>query len=129
MINTEGPIKLVLEGCPIEDYKKARFQEIDIKTQNLIAEGFEFNGNTFSLSLISQFNINVIKNNKANFDYPLDVSTIDHNIYKLEKEEVAEFWALAFLTVKEHLQSGRLLKKQIFDCTTKEEAIEIIDIR
>jgi hypothetical protein len=117
----------------LSELKAKRIQEIDLKTQNIISLGFNFDGKTFSLSLPAQTNWT---NLKANADmlnsmgfFPIIVSTIDSEQYSLLYENVVGFWMSGFGKISSTYKSGSDLKVAILAATTKEEINLIIDNR
>lgn len=111
------------------DYKNLRYNEIDYKTKELILQGFLFDGNTFSLSSSAQFNWNNLKVNESDFTFPVIVSTIDSDEYTLTQANLLPFWTVGKDTVKGFLDSGRDLKKLIFDATDRAGVDAVIDNR
>ncbi|MCA9497098.1 MAG: DUF4376 domain-containing protein [Nanoarchaeota archaeon] len=114
----------------LNSFKDYLFNKIDAKTQSIIAQGFAFDGNTFSLSLAAQSNWTNIKTNKVDFAaaglFPLQISTIDNNTYMLSEANVENFWSAGLVAVKGAYTSGADIKKLVFDATTIEE-LELIE--
>jgi len=117
----------------VDDYKNHLYDKIDTKTQEIISEGFDFDSQTFSLSLPAQSNWTNIKSNKADFItlgmFPLQVSTKDSSTYFLQEIDVDNFYFTALSKVKNAYTSGSSLKKQVFDATTIEELDLVKDNR
>lgn len=113
----------------LSDYKDIRYNEIDWKTEQLILAGFVFDSNTFSLSSNAQFNWNNLKVNEADFTWPVVVSTIDSNEYTLTQANLPAFWTAGKDVVKGFLDSGRDLKKQIYDAIDRAQVDAVIDNR
>ena len=119
----------VHQNATLDAYKKLRFNEIDLTTQTLIAQGFVFDFQTFSLSLPAQKNWDAIKTSKADFTFPLSIGTINNNTYSLASNDVNTFWSNGRDTVLGHLDSGRALKKLVFDAVDRTAVDAVIDTR
>lgn len=122
-------VKLDTTLMDLPTLKSYRFGEIDYKTEILIGIGFVFDGETFSLSPNAQRNWDSIKTSKADYTFPLNVSTIDNNVYSLTNPNVQAFWVAARDALKNHLDSGRILKKAIFDAIDIPAVDAVIDNR
>lgn len=123
---------LINDGTPKEvtlaDYKQLRYNEIDGKTVSLITH-FDFDSRQFSLSLAAQSNWTNIKSNTSNFTFPLEITCINNDSYDLAEVDVTAFWTAARDVVKTHMDSGRALKKSIFDAVDEAAVDAIIDNR
>jgi hypothetical protein len=117
------------DSYSLSEHKAQRYAQIDGRTSALIAQGFSFDGKQFSLSIIAQNNWNTIHSNKSVLSFPFNVTTLDNDTYALALSDVDAFWGTAVNTVKTHWDSGRVLKKQIFDATTKQTVDSVIDNR
>jgi len=113
----------------LADCKAARYVEIDAKTGGLISAGFVYDSKTFSLSPNAQANWNSLMDNQSEFNWPVDITTIDNDTYSLEVANISAFWNAAKNVLKGHLDSGRVLKKQIFDATDKAGVDAVVDSR
>lgn len=111
------------------DVKEMRYREIDMKTAGLISVGFAYDGANFSLSANAQKNWDSLKTSKNDYSFPLDISTIDNDVYSLTNSNVQSFWVAARDAVKTQLDSGRILKKAIFDATDIPAVDAVIDNR
>lgn len=112
--------------------KTQRYLEIDTRTQELIAAGFVHDSKTFSLSLNAQHNWHSLLTvaDKQWLTFPVTVSTFDNDEYSLANVAALDNFAQAgFNAVFGHLTSGRDLKKQIFDATTKAAVDAVVDTR
>lgn len=119
----------VHQQTTLEGYKELRYNEINAKTAQLISTGFVFDSQTFSTSYNAQLNWSEIHSNQSDFTFPLDISTKDNNKYSLAAVNVDTFWQAGKDFVKAHLDSGRDLKKSIFDAIDKTAVDAIIDNR
>lgn len=109
--------------------KQERYDEIDYKTGTLIAPGFAYDSYTFSASLAAQSNWNVLKDEEPEFTWPVEVSTIDNNSYDLQQANLDGFWTAGRDAVKGNLDSGRALKKSIFDAIDEAGVDAVVDTR
>ena len=118
-----------INDLSLEEFKELKFKEIDMNTGGLISKGFVHDSKTFSLSGNAQANWHTLKNQKAEFTFPKDVTTKNNDTYSLADVDVDTFWESGKLVIEGHLTSGRNLKKAIFDATTKDAIKLIIDNR
>ena len=113
----------------LADCKATRYVEIDAKTGGLISAGFVYDSKTFSLSPNAQANWNSLMDNQSEFNWPVDITTIDNDTYSLEVANISAFWNAAKNVLKGHLDTGRVLKKEIFDATDKTSVDAVVDNR
>ena len=99
----------------LPNYKLLRYNEIDLVTDALIAAGFTYDGETFSLTLEAQTNWNALNDQEAEYEWPVDVTTLTNETYSLSAENLDAFWAAHRTAVDGHLDSGRVLKQAVFD--------------
>lgn len=96
----------------LEELKNYRYQQIDNKTSELIAQGFVFDGHTFSMSTNAQINWSNFPNLPDEL-FPLNVMDIDEDIYSLALADKLNFYLGALNHKNTQLQSGSTLKAQI----------------
>jgi hypothetical protein len=124
---------LVNDGTPKEltlsDYKTLRYNEIDAKTGALIGAGFTYDSKQFSLSSAAQRNWSEIHSNQTEFTFPLAISTLDNDEYSLASANVNAFWTAGKDALKGHLDSGRALKKSVFDAVDEAAVDAVVDNR
>ena len=113
----------------LADYKQLRYNEIDGKSMVLISAGFTYDSKTFSLSINAQTNWNTLKDEEAEFTWPVDITTIDNDTYSLTQANLDAFWTAARDAVKGHLDSGRAYKKTIYDATDEAGVDAVVDTR
>lgn len=128
--------EVVAAISPWDILKKTRFKEVDVRTGELIDQGFEFpptSGNIFSLSDHAQKNLLGMKTMMTDplFTYPVKWNTRDDSsVYSiLDEATAALFYATAVGTMRSHLDSGTAIKNQIRAATTEAEVLEVIDTR
>ena len=97
--------------------------------QEHLSVGFVFDGATFSLSANAQRNWDSIKTSKADYTFPLDITTMDNDTYSLTNPNVQSFWVAARDAVKTPLDSGRVLKTTIHDAIDIAAVDAVIDNR
>jgi hypothetical protein len=124
---------LINDGTPkslsLADYKQLRYNEIDAKTNELISPGFVYDSKTFSLSSNAQSNWNVLKDEEAEFTWPVDISTIDSDTYSLSQANLGAFWGAGMTFMKGHLDTGRALKKSVYDAANEAAVDAVVDTR
>jgi hypothetical protein len=113
----------------LEELKAVRIIEIDNKTQNIIAQGFEFDSHRFSLSLPAQINWSGLVTLQSILTWPMKVTTWDDMEYTLTLENLLYFIGTGKDVITGAIDSGRALKVEINNATTVEELNAIIDSR
>lgn len=114
---------------PLANLKARRYLEIDGRSMQLIAAGFTYDSQTFSLSIPAQITWSSLKENESDFTWPVEVSTLDSNTYSLAQANLTAFWTAGRDAVQGHLDSGRALKKSVFDAVDKAAVDAIVDNR
>jgi hypothetical protein len=114
--------------------KRTKQGQIDIRTQELISEGFIYDGHRFSLSDQAQMNIVGLKTpiDMGWVTFPHKMSTTEEDTPEYEVADANAFnavYAQAVGTVKAHMDSGRALKKLVAACTTVAEVDAVEDTR
>ncbi len=115
--------------CTLDEYKQPRHEEIDAKTTELIAAGFTYDSNTFSLTNLSQGNWDALKNNTDYYTWPKDICTKDNGTYSLAEANVGAFWDAYKDVVEGHIETGRVLQTSIKDAVSKAAVDAIVDNR
>ena len=116
-------------------YKDKRYDNIDARTAELIDAGFTFDDQLFSLTWQAQMNwnrlrVSVLTGVFTALDFPRDIPTLDDNEYTLAGISAAgDFFGAYANRLEERLRSGRDLKQQIREATTKAEIDAIVDTR
>ena len=122
-----------IECLDLEGYKATRFVEIDDRTEELIKQGFTYQGLVFSLSQNAQINIlgmDVTRDNPA-LTYPIEYSTIDDlNGYSVvDSTDLHYMYLTAMATKKNYVDSGTDLKDLVRDAIDYNAVSLIIDNR
>lgn len=112
----------------LQELKNIRYVEIDMTTGMLIDQGFTFDGSTFSLSISAQVNWSNLPSLPDSI-FPLNISTKDENTYILTLANKMNFYYTAVNGKNGPLQSGNLLKAQIYACTDEACVNAVIDNR
>jgi hypothetical protein len=125
---------LIAEHDPetLEELKQRRIVEIDTRTTEIVAEGFEYNGLVFSGSLEAQSRIMGAVMGKDNpAAYPMRWMTKDDKAYIdiTDAAMLVEFFATGFMTLKTKITVGSNLKIAINDANSEEEVNSITDPR
>jgi len=117
----------------LSDNKKIRRAEVDVRTRELIIDGFTYDSETFSLSTRAQINwisfARLIRLDELTL--PQTISTKGDGEYSgfSGKPAVKDFFTASRVAVMGHLESGRDLKILIKDATTQAELDAIVDTR
>lgn len=118
---------------PIDEYREVKQAQIDLRTGELIATGYNFAGKQFSLSANAQTNILAMFATKDHplFTYPVGYNTIDdHEVFSIDSSATLEgMYMTALGTKKAYLDSGTDLKAAVRAATTKAEVDAIVDPR
>lgn len=115
----------------LDNYKKLKINEIDIRTGELVGMGFTYNSKQFSLSATAQRNLLALELDKAILPYPLSWNTIDD----LDKHDIADaaeasvFHQTALGTVETLRNSGTVLKNAVRAATDEAGVDAVIDDR
>lgn len=112
----------------LDELKDIRYVEIDMRTQELIKEGFLFDGKTFSMSLTAQINWSNFPN-LPDALFPLTIIDIYESPYACSLANKMNFYYSALNAKNAPLQSGGLLKAQIKLCADEACVNAIIDNR
>lgn len=117
----------------LKAYKRQRFDEIDDRTDELIAEGFTYNTKVFSWSVKAQSKLaglHQVRNDGA-LVYPYKWNTIDDigMISIANAVDLHTFYMTGLATYWAHVDSGTALKIQIRSATTKAEVDAVVDTR
>lgn len=113
----------------LNDNKNRKNVKIDEKTQQLISQGFMFNGEYFSLSQSAQINWLGLKILQDTIIWPLQITTKNGDIYSLVEANLMHFLSISNATIQMHLNSGRTLKTTINKTITQTELDAIKDER
>lgn len=136
------PEKVILDDivaahdCDLQVAKDERFILIDERTDALLREGFEFpdkSGQMFSLSLAGQSKLHALYalRNNPSLVYPIKCNTItDSTEYEIiDAASLEAFYLTAFVTARQHVDSGTILKEQVRSATTVGEVDAVTDDR
>lgn len=102
--------------------------KIDSKTQELIFNGFNFDGHLWSLSITAQINWSNIPNLPETF-FPLPMQDKNGNSYNLNYSDKMNFYLAAVIAKNTPIQSGNALKLQLNALETMDEVLNFIDYR
>ena len=119
----------VAEDDTLAGYKQAKYNAIDYKTGTLLSTGFTYDTKQFSLSANAQLNWSEIHSNIVEFPDPVDVTLINNDTYSLTHANINTFWTTAKDILKGHLDTGRALKKSVFDAVDEAAVDLVIDAR
>ena len=108
------------EALELEDAKAEKIRLVDARTDELIDDGFSYDGQMFSLSEQAQLKLLGAFSGAAMLSYPVEWNNIDDTgtIQLADVAEVETFYSTAMATVEGYLASGTALKNQINAATT-----------
>lgn len=117
------------EADSLIDEKVARILEIDANTRAIIARGFTFDGNSFSLSVQAQMNWIGLYSFQSLFVFPINVTTLANTAYPLSHDDLVAFIGVGAGVVATAIGTGRALKILVNAAETKEDLSAIVDTR
>lgn len=117
------------EAVCLSDLKVKKNAVIDARTQELIAQGFTFDGHGFSLSPAAQMNWSGLKTFETLLTWPVKVTASGDVEYSLAQANLIPFVGTALGTVAAHYTSGRALKLQVNACETAAQVEAVVDSR
>lgn len=117
------------KALTLSDNKASRIIEIDNRTDDIIAVGFPFDNQTFSLSLEAQMNWSGLYTFRSIFSWPMGVTTLTNTTYELAEESLIPFIVTASTVIATAIGTGRALKIAINAATTQEELDAVVDSR
>jgi len=115
------------KGLNLAEYKAFRNEEIDAKTEQLIAIGYNYAGHVFPLSLNGQINLLGMITFKDALTYPVALNNInDTAVYNITSSaDLIQLYGTALATKKARLDAGTVLKTQI-NAAIDELAVSLI---
>lgn len=128
-ISSPSRTQAELDGKELDMNKIKKNGQIDIRTQELIFQGFTYDGQTFSLSEMAQLNWVAMEASSDLLTWPVVITTKDDSEYSLTLANSPYFYGAALSTKQAHLNSGRALKLQVNAATTIAEVDAVIDNR
>lgn len=130
-LNVAGLTDLIRNhvAAPLSESKAERIRWIDEKTKAIIARGFVFDGQRFSLSDQAQSNWMGLFVFREMLAFPINVTTLDDIAYSLTLGNLVPFVGIAVGWVKNAVGSGRDLKIAVNAATTTEELAAVVDSR
>lgn len=115
----------------VDFLRKMNCDKIDQRTQEIIAQGFQFDGKTFSLSANAQLTFlglyTIFLGGILSDGTP--ISTKDNRSYVLHTAAMPGFFQAFNIGVTVPLSSGRDLKDQIMTETNQEKLLKFVDPR
>ena len=119
-----------LAAAGLAAHRRVAAARIDNRTAALIAEGFAFDGHTFSLSYAAQMNWVALYTAKDMASYPVAVTRNDDVAYQLaDQAALSTFCLTALAYVQALLSSGRDLKTAIYAASDSSAIDAITDPR
>ena len=125
--------KKAVDNAMIADIKHAKCMAIDMRSCELIDQGFVHNGKLFSLSAAAQRNWMALMDthNAGLLTFPLAVSVkADDEEYVIQDAaEFLAFWGAAMGTGKAHIDAGRALKLAVAAASDIDALNTVVDER
>jgi hypothetical protein len=126
--------KTTVDNSTLEEQKIIKNKSIDDKTAYILSNGVHFDGKTFSLSLPAQSNwiglqLAISQGLIGEGEFPFKISTIDNGEYELSWVNKESFFAAILNKISTTIASGRALKLQVNQVTSKEQLDSILDNR
>lgn len=126
-------VKETIQALSLEEYKAARYEEIDAVTEERIKLGFSYAGKVFSMSANAQTNILALDNTRDDpaMSYPIEYSTIndDDNYFVVDSTDLHNMYLTALGTKKSWVDSGTQLKDAVRAAVDEQAVQSIIDNR
>lgn len=124
----------ISDSISLSEYKQLRYGQVDIRTGELILQGFEYpvsSGKIFSFSENAQNNLLGTFAAKDLLGYPFPWNTKDDSeSYGIaDATEMATFFMTALASKKSHQDSGTAKKTQIRNAATRVAAEAVLDER
>jgi len=121
-------------GQALERAKSLKITSIDLRTRELIDEGFEFpptSGDLYSLSTKGQLTLLGLDAARADLTYPVEYNKKDDKGKGIIPDNVTahNFFLSAVATARAHLDSGTALKDQVRAASTVAAVDAVVDSR
>lgn len=111
------------------DRKAMRVLDVDARTRAIIAGGFSFDGQRFSLSYQAQTNWISLAALKDILTFPINVTTNTDTSYSMTADKVPSFLGAGAYVVASAIGSGRTLKIAINAASTQDDLDAVVDTR
>ena len=123
----------VIAAHGLSGTKGVKIDAIDARTRELVAEGFQFSGQTFSLSASAQstlLGLNAVRDDPA-LTYPIIYNNLDDTgvLSITDSTMMRNFFLTALGTCRAKIDSGTSLKEQVHAATTVAQVNAIVDNR
>ena len=125
-----GQPDLIPNNFTTDQVRDRKNKGIDSRTDELIAQGFDYKGKTFSLSEKAQLRMAGFRENRSRRKFP-DMNTIDDSD-KYQIIDAADLDAMAeamSTAIQDHVDSGTAIKDQVRAALTKADIEAIEDNR
>lgn len=113
----------------LDDNKAAKILAIDSKTRDIIAKGFAYDGQQFSLSMQAQTNWLGLATLQSLLTFPIGITTAANTTYTLDQANVMAFIAQGVQVIKDAVGSGRFLKIAVNAAQTQVDLDAVVDKR
>ena len=109
--------------------KHAFVEHASDNINNAIGDLYAAYLNRFDINKYANRDWNTLKDNESDFTWPVSLSTLNNNEYILAQANLSAFWTAARDAAKGHLDSGRTLKKSVFDAANEAAVDAVVDTR
>ena len=111
-----------------EQEQKARLEQVDERTRELIDQGFTFDGSLFPCTESDQLKYLSLKSLSQEFTWPVTLSLFVGE-YVLQLSNLESFILTALAFVQGYKDSGRALRIEIQQATNLSQLRDIVDTR
>ena len=129
VVKTDVPSEALADN-PVH-VRSSKIVDIDTKTREIIAQGFGYNGKTFSLSDNAQRTFLGMYVTRATATYPISIPTLDDTGVESLADSLAveAFYSAMESTLRSALESGVALKQQVMAAATEADVKAVQDNR
>lgn len=117
-----------LTAPTLDEVKKIKLEEISNTTDELILNGFDYQGMKFSLAPGAQSNLHHIKVAEPS-EFPFNYMSLSYEIYVLQFDERDLFYNTAVTKTREIKEEGGIIEFQVNSLTTINDVLNFKDPR
>ncbi len=121
------------DGTPTEltlaEYKQLKLNDINKRTDELIAQGFTFDSKQFGLDVNRRLDWLGLEVLKSSLTFPKTIISMDGSGYSIAEADVINFILTGAGVYKGHIASGGSLKAQVLAATDEAGVDAVVDNR